>query len=147
MAVLTAALLLLASLSEPTEDVVVLAAEAGVDAVSLEGAVNTTQLAPRTYLEMTGELSRPRATAPIPSVWTRLASCEASGNWSAVSRGGTYRGGLQFDQQTWAAYGGRVYASSAHLATPAQQITVAERLRAARGFQPWPVCSRRLGLR
>jgi Transglycosylase-like domain len=89
----------------------------------------------------------PPPTPPASGVWARLAQCESTGDWRAISRGGTYRGGLQFDQQTWADYGGLAYASSAHLATPAQQIAVAERLRAARGFQPWPACSRRLGLR
>jgi len=132
--------------AEPTEELVALAAEAGVDVVALEGAVVTVgETDARRYLIRTGELVPPQP--PLASVWSRLAQCESTGNWSAVSRGGTYRGGLQFDQQTWAAYGGRAYASSAHLATPAQQIAIAEKLRAARGFQPWPVCSRRLGLR
>lgn len=83
--------------------------------------------------------------API-GVWDRLAQCESSGNWSAVSRGGTYRGGLQFDQPTWRSYGGGQYASSAHLASRTQQIDIATRLRAARGYAPWPVCRRVIGV-
>ena len=51
----------------------VLAEQAGVDPVNLQGAVNTTGLEPQEYLFMTGELSRPRATAPVSAVWDRLA--------------------------------------------------------------------------
>ena len=136
---------------QATEEIVAVAAEAGVDEQDLRGAVNTTGLEPRQYLRGVGELptppTAPAVAAPIASVWTRLAQCESGGNWSAVSRGGTYRGGLQFDQQTWFAYGGGAYASSAHLASQGQQVAIAEKLRAARGFAPWPVCSRVVGLR
>ena len=83
--------------------------------------------------------------APV-GVWDRLAMCESSGNWSIVSRGGTYRGGLQFDQPTWRSYGGGAYASSAHLASRTQQIDIATRLRNVRGYAPWPVCRRVIGV-
>jgi hypothetical protein len=45
-----------------------------------------------------------------------------------------------------AAYGGSAYAEYPHQATRAEQIAVAERLRAARGYQPWPACRAKLGL-
>ena len=83
--------------------------------------------------------------APV-GVWDKLAWCESRNDWSAVSRGGTYRGGLQFDQPTWRSYGGTQYASSAHLASRTQQIDIATRLRAARGYAPWPVCRRVIGV-
>lgn len=133
--------------AEEVEALEAVAAEAGVEPVHLEGAVNTTGLEPRAYLQAIGVIERPLPPQSARSVWDVLASCESTGNWAAISSGGTYRGGLQFDQPTWRAYGGQAYASSAHLATRAQQIAVAERLRAARGFQPWPVCSVRMGLR
>jgi hypothetical protein len=134
--------------AEPDEATAVAAHEADVDPVHLEGAMLTVdQPDPREYLYHSGELERPRPPAPARSVWDVLAGCESTHNWQAVSRGGTYRGGLQFDQPTWRAYGGLAFAPSAHLASKGQQIAIAERLRAARGFQPWPVCSRRLGLR
>lgn len=79
------------------------------------------------------------------SVWDRLADCESSGRWHIV--GATYSGGLQFDRPTWLEYGGGAYAALAAGATREQQIIVAERLRAVRGYQPWPVCSRVVGLR
>jgi hypothetical protein len=87
------------------------------------------------------------ACAPVTSVWDTLAGCESSNNWAARSSNGLYFGGLQFDRQTWLAYGGAEYASRADFASRAEQIAIAERLHAARGFQPWPACSRLLGLR
>ena len=100
--------------AEPGEDLVVLASEANVDPVEFEGAVLTVgESDPRRYLIHAGHLVPPRQAAPPPSVWTRLAQCESSGNWASNSNP-RYKGGLQFDAQTWAAYGGRAYASSAH---------------------------------
>jgi LysM repeat protein len=71
--------------------------------------------------------------------WSAIAACESGGNWGANTGNGFY-GGLQFTQQTWLAYGGGQYASSANLATPAQQIAVAQRVLAGQGIGAWPVC-------
>jgi len=71
--------------------------------------------------------------------WSAIAACESGGNWSANTGNGFY-GGLQFTEQTWLAYGGSQYASSANLATPAQQIAVAQRVLAGQGIGAWPVC-------
>ena len=71
--------------------------------------------------------------------WAAIAACESGGNWSTNTGNGFY-GGLQFTQQTWVAYGGGQYASSANLATQAQQIAVAQRVLAAQGIGAWPVC-------
>lgn len=91
-----------------------------------------------------------QAGAPAPSVaggstWDRLAQCESGGNW-AINTGNGYYGGLQFNQGTWASNGGTAYAPSAHLATREQQISIAERVAAGRGFAPWPACAAKLGL-
>ncbi len=84
--------------------------------------------------------------APVDgNVWDRLAQCESGGNW-AIKTGNGYYGGLQFNYSTWLGYGGGEFAEYAHLATREQQIIVAERLHAARGFQPWPACRAKLGL-
>ncbi len=95
---------------------------------------------------------RPRAAtapkAPPPSgdgVWDQLAQCESGGNW-AINTGNGYYGGLQFSLGTWAAYGGGSYAPRPDLASREEQIAVAERLRAARGYAPWPACASKLGL-
>jgi LysM repeat protein len=74
--------------------------------------------------------------------WSAIASCESGGNWSANTGNGFY-GGLQFTEQTWLAYGGGQYASSANLATPAEQIAVAQRVLAGQGIGAWPVCGAR----
>jgi hypothetical protein len=90
----------------------------------------------------------PRAKAPPISgdaVWDRLAQCESGGNW-AINTGNGYYGGLQFSLGTWAGYGGTAYAARPDLASRVEQITVAERLRAARGYGPWPACAAKLGL-
>jgi hypothetical protein len=79
------------------------------------------------------------------TVWDRLAQCEASGNWAA-NTGNGYYGGLQFSLSTWRGYDGAEFAAYPHEATRAEQITVAKRLHAARGFQPWPACRIKLGL-
>lgn len=80
-----------------------------------------------------------------PSVWDQLARCEAGGNW-AINTGNGYYGGLQFNSGTWLGNGGGEFAPRADLASREQQINIAERVRAARGFSPWPACSAKLGL-
>jgi Transglycosylase-like domain len=88
----------------------------------------------------------PRPTAPVAGVWDRLARCESSGNW-AIDTGNGYYGGLQFDISTWNGFGGREFASRADQATRDQQITVATRVRDARGgYGSWPACAAKLGL-
>ena len=78
------------------------------------------------------------------SVWDRLAQCEAGGNW-AINTGNGYYGGLQFNINTWRAYGGQ---GMPHQNSREQQIAIAEKVRAARngGFGAWPGCASKLGL-
>jgi len=89
--------------------------------------------------------------AAIPSVedgsiWDRIARCEATGNWG-INTGNGYYGGLQFDRQTWAAYGGTQYAPLPHQASREEQIAVASKVRDDRGgYGSWPGCARKLGL-
>ena len=99
-------------------------------------------------------VAAPPAPAPAPqrvvtyagnSVWDDLARCESGGNW-AINTGNGYYGGLQFSAGTWEQYGGAEFAAYPHQATRDEQIIVAERLRAARGYAPWPACRAKLGL-
>lgn len=95
--------------------------------------------------------SVPQADPPAPPVptaapaspggvnWSAIAACESGGNWSANTGNGFY-GGLQFTEQTWLAYGGGQYASSANLASESQQVAVAQRVLAGQGIGAWPVC-------
>jgi len=71
--------------------------------------------------------------------WSAIAACESGGNWSADTGNGFY-GGLQFTEQTWLAYGGGQYASSANLASQSQQVAVAQQVIAGQGIGAWPVC-------
>jgi uncharacterized protein YabE (DUF348 family) len=86
--------------------------------------------------------------APTPvigdgSAWDRIAQCESGGNW-AINTGNGYYGGLQFDKQTWNAYGGSQYAALPSQASREQQIAVAEKVRDARGgYGAWPVCGKK----
>src|SRR5919199_4854409 len=68
--------------------------------------------------------------------WTGVAQCESGGDWH-INTGNGYYGGLQFSQSTWAGYGGLAYAARADLATPDQQITVAEAVLAGQGIGAW----------
>jgi LysM repeat protein len=87
--------------------------------------------------------TRSSAAPASGSVWDRLAQCESGGNWG-INTGNGYSGGLQFSPGTWRANGGT---GSAHNASRAEQIRVAERVRASQGWGAWPACSARLGLR
>ena len=91
----------------------------------------------------------PAAAPPVTysgtSVWDDLARCESGGNW-AINTGNGYYGGLQFSLGTWQGYGGGEFAEYPHQATREEQIIVAERLRASRGYAPWPACRAKLGL-
>jgi murein DD-endopeptidase MepM/ murein hydrolase activator NlpD len=80
------------------------------------------------------------------SVWDLVARCESNGRWS-TNTGNGFFGGLQFEPGTWRAFGGELYAASAHMATRDQQITVAQRVLTAQGWLAWPACSAKLGLR
>jgi nucleoid-associated protein YgaU len=83
------------------------------------------------------------ASAAPESAWDKLAQCESGGNWNA-STGNGYYGGIQFNATTWHAFGG---SGMPHQASKAEQIAVAERTLAAQGWNAWPACSRKMGLR
>ena len=88
----------------------------------------------------------PVATVAEGSVWDSIAQCESGGNW-AINTGNGYQGGLQFNPQTWNAYGGQEYAATADQASREQQIAVAEKVQAAQGWGAWPACTASLGIR
>ena len=111
-----------------------------------QAAIPARPLAPAPAVSVSQE--DPPAAAPVSTAapassgganWSAIAACESGGNWSANTGNGFY-GGLQFSEQTWLGYGGGQYASSANLATAAQQIAVAERVLAGQGIGAWPVC-------
>jgi LysM repeat protein len=89
-----------------------------------------------------GVLAAPASAAPTHD-WSGVAQCESGGNWS-INTGNGYYGGLQFSSSTWLAYGGGDYAPRADLATPAEQIAVAEKVLVGQGIGAWPVCGKYL---
>ncbi len=101
---------------------------------------------------VTQSYSSYRSASTAPAVryagndaWSALAGCESGGNW-AINTGNGYYGGLQFSAGTWLGNGGGEYAPTADQATPEQQIAIASRVQANRGWSPWPACSAKLGL-
>ncbi|PWH05074.1 transglycosylase [Brachybacterium endophyticum] len=68
--------------------------------------------------------------------WDKVAQCESTGNWSA-NTGNGFKGGLQFTDSTWKAYGGQ---GEPQNASKSQQKAVAERVLAGQGKGAWPVC-------
>ena len=83
------------------------------------------------------------ASAAPGSAWDKLAQCESGGNWS-INSGNGYYGGIQFNASTWHAFGGE---GLPHQASRSEQVAVAERTLAAQGWNAWPACSRKMGLR
>ena len=73
--------------------------------------------------------------------WIPVAMCESGGNWS-INTGNGYYGGLQFSLTTWQSVGGQGYP---HQASPHEQATRAEILKARAGLGQWPVCGRYYG--
>jgi uncharacterized protein YabE (DUF348 family) len=118
----------------------------GAPASEIEsGRVQT--VAPKAQVVRVGTAPKPAVAAPPASTsglnWDAVAACESGGNWQ-INTGNGYYGGLQFNASTWLSNGGGVYAARADLATREQQIDIANRLYAARGSSPWPVCGQRL---
>jgi hypothetical protein len=86
---------------------------------------------------------RPAYPQEPPGVWDLLAQCESGGNW-AINTGNGYYGGVQFLPSSWAAVGGT---GLPHEASREEQIARARILLAYQGWEAWPACSARLGLR
>ena len=75
--------------------------------------------------------------------WTAVAQCESGGRWN-INTGNGYYGGLQVSSPTGLGHGGGEFAARADLASPAQQVTVAERVLLTQGAGAWPTCGRQL---
>jgi Transglycosylase-like domain len=70
--------------------------------------------------------------------WWRIGICESGQNppnWRHNS--GTFQGALGFYHGSWDAFRPPGYPSEAYLATPWQQVQVAERIRARYGYSGW----------
>ena len=87
-------------------------------------------------------LSSPASAGGSVAQFERLAQCESGGNWS-INTGNGYYGGLQFNLGTWRGLG---FGGYPHQASKSTQIAAGQKLHSQRGWQPWPACSRKLGL-
>ncbi|MDD7942318.1 transglycosylase family protein [Actinomycetospora lutea] len=97
--------------------------------IALVGAVAATPMALTTGL------------ASADTDWDELAQCESGGDWS-INTGNGFGGGLQFTDSTWRAFGG---SGQPEDASRAEQIQVAERVKAEQGMNAWPTCSQKTG--
>jgi Transglycosylase-like domain len=95
----------------------------------------------RLHRRFKAEPTRP----PHYNEWLCIHSGE--GGWTSNTGNGFY-GGLQFTQGTWERNGGRKYASRADLATPLEQMWIAESAwrESGGGFDQWPNTARACGL-
>ena len=87
-------------------------------------------------------LSSPASAGGTVAQFERLAQCESGGNWS-INTGNGYYGGIQFNLATWRGLG---FSGYPHQHSKATQISAGQKLHSQRGWQPWPACSRKLGL-
>lgn len=97
------------------------------------------------WLDRLAKLRPAYREAFAPGVWDRLAVCETGGNWQHYNS--TYQGGLGFYHGSWDAYRPAGWPSDAHYATREEQIVVGRIILNAVGWEAWPACSIRLGLR
>ena len=142
-----------------------LAAQAAEQAAAEAAAAQAAAEAERAAVTATLEQGRYGVGEP----WATLAECE-SGDWvdggrsfvagsarwdwpaGGVPPWGTtiHHGGLQFHPSTWswvAPMVGLGHIAYAYQATPTQQVQVARKVQELQGWQAWPVCSRKVGLR
>ena len=87
-------------------------------------------------------LSSPAAAGGSVAQFERLAQCESGGNWH-INTGNGYYGGIQFNLATWRGLG---FSGYPHQHSKSTQIAAGQKLHSQRGWQPWPACSRKLGL-
>ncbi len=95
---------------------------------------------PKKQIEVVGAKHTTSFTGDFSQALSKLRSCE--GSYSS-NTGNGYYGAYQFDVGTWGGYGGYTYASDA---PPSVQDEKAWLTYQSRGWQPWPSCSKSLGL-
>ena len=94
--------------------------------------------------------SRSRTATPAPAgsgdIWHQLAMCESGMRQDAVGEGVHYSY-FQWKLATWRSVKADDDPDDPRHATYEQQKAAAQRLQARSGFDQWPSCARRLGLR
>jgi resuscitation-promoting factor RpfA len=82
-------------------------------------------------------LTQGTALAGPPGGWGPIIQCESGGNPKAQNPDSSASGLLQFISASWIGYHGTDFARKASLASPAQQLIVAERAYARDSLNPW----------
>jgi len=83
----------------------------------------TTTTVPQTPAEIAAS-----EVAPLEyDEWSKVNYCEEHGNWYV--EGPNYYGGLGISAKNWIAYGGEYFAPNGALATPDEQIIIAEKIQ------------------
>ncbi|HEX7354717.1 MAG TPA: transglycosylase family protein [Mycobacteriales bacterium] len=127
----------------PLIDVDLGAAAGKAGAVLATGATATTLVVTGAGAAAAAPSTAARASdAATASDFAALRACESGGNYG-INTGNGYYGAYQFNLRTWRGLG---YGGLPSSASPATQDEAAARLQALRGWEPWPACSRKLGL-
>lgn len=100
-------------------------------------------LAPVKQVELLGAKMSNSFNGSFAEALARLRSCESGGRYDRNSGNGYY-GAYQYDISTWANWGG--YAR-ADLAPPSVQDEKVWETYKRRGWQPWPSCTTKMGLK
>lgn len=108
--------------------------------VSRKVIADVTTKEPKKRVEIIGVKHLATFSGSFSEALAKLRSCE--GGYTS-NTGNGYYGAYQFDVRTWGNYGGYANAS---LAPPEVQDQKAWLTYQSRGWQPWPACSKRLGL-
>lgn len=75
----------------------------------------------------------PLVAPEIMAKWNKVAWCEQHGNWHF--NGATFDGGLGIARYNWDKFRPDDFPLAAHLATPEQQVVVAQRIQAYGGYE------------
>ena len=127
----------------PLIDVDLLAVAGKTGAALVTGATATTLVVAGAGVAGAAPANATRASAAASSGdLAALRNCESGGNYGSNTGNGFY-GAYQFDLRTWHGLG---YGGLPSSASPATQDHAAEQLQSVRGWEPWPACSRKLGL-
>lgn len=120
-----------------------MAAAGKTGAALVTGATATTLVVTGAGVAVAAPAHTTRASAAASSGdLAALRNCESGGNYR-IDTGNGFYGAYQFDLRTWHGLG---YGGLPSSASPSTQDEAAARLQAVRGWEPWPACSRKLGL-
>ena len=95
---------------------------------------------PLKQVEVVGAKQTNTFNGSFAEALARLRSCEGS---YTSNTGNGYYGAYQFDVSTWGGYGGFTYASDAPASVQDEKAWLTYQRR---GWNPWPSCSRKMGL-